>query len=331
VTEKTFLHCPAGVRQQFPDSPIPARLGAESYCGFCLYDSAARPIGILSVMDDKPMPDPSLAESVLRIFAARAGAEVERLRAEDEARRLEKRMHEMRKLESLGVLAGGIAHDFNNLLAVIQGNMELLLLDTPPDSQASPMLKAVEASALKAAHLCRQMVAYAGKAHISMNEVDFNLLVRDVCGSQWVCTARNVRAKYELAAALPGIHADPRQLSYILLYLLTNAEEAIGEHDGVITVRTGVMRCDREYLLQTHGEDEPAVGEYAFLEVADTGCGMSGDVKARLFEPFFTTKFPGRGLGLAAVHGIVHAHKGAIHVESECGKGTTVRVLFPVA
>ncbi|MEI9898505.1 MAG: CHASE domain-containing protein [Chthoniobacter sp.] len=251
--------------------------------------------------------------------------------AEEERSRMERKLQESQKLESLGVLAGGIAHDFNNLLTGILGNASFARLDIPANSPAQPSLEQVEIAAQRAADLCKQMLAYSGKGRFIVQELDLSSVVRETADLLQVSISKNCVLKYALAADLPAIHADVTQIRQIVMNLVINASEAIGESSGVISVATGVMEADRAYLSEAHLAPNIPEGEYVFLEVSDNGTGMTGETRAKIFDPFFTTKFTGRGLGLAAVLGIVRGHSGALKVYSEIGRGTTFKLLLPCA
>ena len=255
----------------------------------------------------------------------------ERKRAEEDRRRLEAQVRHAQKLESLGVLAGGIAHDFNNLLVGILGNAGLALMEAPPESPVGQYLKRIETAALRAADLTNQMLAYAGKGRFVTERVDLSLLVREMGELLRVSVSRKARIRYDLAPALPAVEGDATQLRQVVMNLITNASDAVGESGGTITIATGVVQVDDEYLRRAALPEPVAPGAYVFLEVGDSGCGMDAGTVGRIFDPFFTTKFSGRGLGLAAVLGIVRSHRGAILVESEPGRGSTFRVLLPAA
>jgi len=254
-----------------------------------------------------------------------------RKQAEEARLALERKLLETQKLESLGVLAGGIAHDFNNLLVGVMGNASLALASLPPGSPAHDGLRHIEVAAQRAADLTRQLLAYAGKGQFVVQRLDLNTIVEEMTPLLRISIAKTARLGYALAERLPAIAADAAQIRQVLMNLVINASEAIGDGDGSITVGTSVVVADRALLADTVlGLDLPG-GEYVCLEVADSGRGMDAATAARIFEPFFTTKFTGRGLGLAAVLGIVRGHKGALTVSSEPGQGTRFRVLLPTA
>jgi PAS domain S-box-containing protein len=251
-------------------------------------------------------------------------------RAEEERRKLEQQVMQSQKLESLGVLAGGIAHDFNNLLTSVLGNADLALSELSPTNPARSYLEDIEKVSRRAADLCRQMLAYSGKGRFVVQPISLNDVVREMVHLLGVSISKKVVIKYNFFSGLPSVMADATQMRQVVMNLITNASEAIAEVSGVVTLSTGVMDCDDEYLKSVVGNtDFHAAGQYVYLEVSDTGCGMDPETLNRIFDPFFTTKFTGRGLGLAAVLGIVRGHKGALRVYSEEGKGTTFKILLP--
>ncbi|MBZ5593920.1 MAG: PAS domain S-box protein [Acidobacteriia bacterium] len=255
----------------------------------------------------------------------------ERKRAEEEHKRLEAQMQHTQKLESLGVLAGGIAHDFNNLLVSILGNAGLALMDLAPESPARPTVKAIEAAALRTAELTKQLLAYSGKGKFLVQPLNLSRLVEEMAHLLKVSMSKRVVFRTRLAANLPAIEADAVQLQQVVMNLITNASEALGDSAGDVVVCTGVMDADRAYLSEGFLDDNLPEGRYVYLEVTDTGCGMDQETRSRIFDPFFTTKFTGRGLGLAAVLGIVRGHRGTIRLYSEPGLGTAFKVLFPAS
>ena len=255
----------------------------------------------------------------------------ERKQAEEQRRQLEAQVQQTQKLESLGVLAGGIAHDFNNLLVAILGNADLALMDMSPVALQRPVLEEIKKAAKRAADLTNQMLAYSGKGQFIVRALDLNELVTEMGHLLNVSISKKVVLRYDLAEDLPPVSADVNQMRQVVMNLITNASEAIGEGTGTITVRTSVVEADRQYLAETFLDEGLPEGFYLCVEVCDTGCGMTAEAQARLFDPFYTTKFTGRGLGLAAVLGIVRGHHGAIKVYSEAGKGSTFRVLLPVS
>jgi signal transduction histidine kinase/ActR/RegA family two-component response regulator len=253
----------------------------------------------------------------------------EREAEEEHRRKLEAKLLQAQKLESLGVLAGGIAHDFNNLLMAVLGNASLALDDVPPDSPLRHTLEEVLAAARRAAGLTNQMLAYWGRGTFEVESSDVSTIAEEMASLLEVSISKKARLVYEMAEGLPSVEADVTQIGQVVMNLITNASDALGEHEGTIHLRTGTQLVDRKYLAECLLGDEVSEGDYVFVEVEDDGSGMDGPTRERIFDPFFTTKFTGRGLGLAAVVGIVRAHGGAIHVSSHLGEGTTIRVILP--
>ena len=248
-----------------------------------------------------------------------------------ERQRIERKLLEAQKLESLGVLAGGIAHDFNNLLTGILGNASLARLEVPEGSPMETCLEQIEQASERAADLCKQMLAYSGKGRFVVERLDLSAVVRKTADLIRLSINKSAVLKLSLANGLPPISADATQIRQIIMNLVINASDAITERSGVINVRTGALRADRAYLSETYLAPSLPEGDYVFLEVSDNGCGMSPETVKKIFDPFFTTKFTGRGLGLAAVLGIVRGHQGALKVYSKPGSGTTFKLLLPAA
>lgn len=246
-----------------------------------------------------------------------------------ERRGLELKIQQAQKLESLGVLAGGVAHDFNNLLVGILGNVGLALMDLPLESPATPALRDIQASALRAAELTKQMLAYSGRGRFVIQRLNLNRLVEETTHLLQTLVSKQATLRIQLGAELPDVEGDASQLRQVLINLVSNANDALGERAGVIAISSGLVTVDAHYLASTYLDDALDEGTFVFLEISDTGAGMTPETQAKIFDPFFTTKFPGRGLGLAAVLGILRGHRGAIKVYSEPGKGSTFKVLLP--
>ncbi len=253
----------------------------------------------------------------------------ERKLTEENQRRFEEQVQRTQRFESLGVLAGGVAHDFNNLLTSILGNADMALETLPEASPAWQRIAHIEKASLNAADLCSQMLAYAGKGRFIVEPTDLNAVVKEMSHLLRTSISKDIVLDLVFEDELPMVEADATQMQQVVMNLVTNASEAVGEKGGVVKVITGVTDCDSAYLGRSYSHDDQAEGRYVYIEVADTGCGMDEQTQAKMFEPFFTTKFAGRGLGLAAVLGIIRGHGGAIMVDSQSGKGTNIRVLFP--
>jgi PAS domain S-box-containing protein len=249
--------------------------------------------------------------------------------AEEERIRMDKKLADTAKLESLGVLAGGIAHDFNNLLTGVLGNASLMKFDLPPHSAHYEAVEQIDSAARRAADLCRQMLAYSGKGRFLVHEIDLNTVITDTTRLLEVSINKQTTLRFHLAPQLPTIEADETQVRQIVMNLVINGSEAIGDRPGIVGIATGITRLNAEDTSASPFNDKIKPGAYVWLEISDNGEGMEPDVVEKIFDPFFTTKFTGRGLGLAAVQGIMRGHGGAIKVYSEIGKGTTFRLLFP--
>ena len=243
----------------------------------------------------------------------------------------EEALRQSQKLESLGVLAGGIAHDFNNLLTTILGNTEMLApyLATAK-SAGRHHLEKIERTTRRLADLTRQMLAYSGRGKFTVDKLDLNTVIIEMTDLLKVSTPKNVRATYQLAHHLPLIDGDPVQIRQIVLNLLTNATEAIGDkRAGNVVIRTDACALDADAVEALCPGQSLEPDEYVRLEVSDNGSGMSPETISKIFDPFFTTKFAGRGLGLAALRGIVRGHHGGIRIVSQEGEGTVFTLVFP--
>jgi PAS domain S-box-containing protein len=318
---------PAWIVNQIFDQAVPAAMRDGLWHGeSALLDRDGNEVPVSQVIVAHFGPDgqPVAVSSVARDISEQKKAERVRLQAE-------RNLLQAQKLESLGVLAGGIAHDFNNLLSVMLGNATLARLDLPPHSPAEQAVHQIELAALRAAELCRQMLTYSGKGGLALERVDLSTVVEQTVQLLKISIAPKCVLQLDLARELPPVHGDATQLSQVAMNLVMNASDASRACGGRITVRTGSMEADRDYLAATYLPLNAEPGRYVFLEVRDEGCGMTPDVLHRLFEPFFTTKYTGHGLGLSAVLGIVRSHRGAFKIDSEPNHGSTFRVLFPAA
>jgi signal transduction histidine kinase len=304
---------------------IPSALASSTWHGeVALLDGPSQEIPVSLVLQaHRDSRDGALVFSfVLRNITRQKQAEVDRLESE-------RRLLQVQKLESLGVLAGGIAHDFNNLLTPLLGCTSLARLDLATDSPVHGSLDIIEQSTKRAATLCQQMLAYAGRTPTAFSDVDLSSLIEETAQLLQVSTGSKHSLKHVLVRPLPLITADPGQIRQALMNLVLNASEAIGKNQGEIVVRTRAETFASTTPATGFQNRAPEPGHYVVLEVEDNGSGMTPEVEARMFEPFFTTKFSGHGLGLAAVLGISKSHNGAIQVKSEPGRGTIFRLFFP--
>jgi len=255
------------------------------------------------------------------------------VKAEEQKHEMETKMAHVQRLESLGVLAGGIAHDFNNILAAVMGNAELAELNMQehglPEQQE---LTNILTGANRAADLCKQMLAYSGQGGFIKNDVNITLLVEEALQLIDISVPKNISLKLELSNSLYPVFADKTQMQQIIMNLVTNAAESIGEEEmGSITISTRLIQAEIQDLESRYIEEKCKPGPYVLLEVLDSGCGMDAETQSRMFEPFYTSKFAGRGLGMSALLGIVRSHAGTVQVSSSVGRGSCFRVLLPVS
>ena len=242
---------------------------------------------------------------------------------------VEEALRQSQKLESLGILAGGIAHDFNNLLTVVLGNLNLAQMNLPDQAPAQPYLARMEATVLRATELTKQMLAYSGRGHFLVRPQNLNVVVQEVTHLLEVSIPKKVRLRFDLEPGLPAIQADAAQIQQVVMNLVTNAADAIGDREGAIHLATSSARLEEKDLHSAYSIEPLAPGPYVLLEVVDSGIGMSPEVLARIFDPFFTTKATGRGLGLSAMLGILRGHGAGLQIQSEVGRGSRFRLCFP--
>jgi PAS domain S-box-containing protein len=254
-----------------------------------------------------------------------------RKQAEQERLRWQAQRQQAQKLESLGVLAGGIAHDFNNILTGLLVNADIALSELADDSPLRDLLLDVQAAGRRAADLTAQMLAYSGRGAFTLEEIDISALLKSMASQLMSAASKGSSLLFDLASGLPTVLADANQLRQVAVNLVTNASDALGGVGGQVTVRTYLADCDGTLLANACVGSDLDAGRYVTVEITDTGCGIDEESKGRIFDPFFTTKATGRGLGLAAVQGIVRGHKGAVMLTSMQGKGTTFKVLLPVS
>jgi len=254
-----------------------------------------------------------------------------RKRAEAEAAGLQARLQQSQKLESLGILAGGISHDFNNLLVGMLGNADLALMDPSLAAPVRHRLEEVRMAAIRASELTSHMLAYSGQGQLSVHPVDLNALVEEMAVLMEASISRKAALRYAFAKDLPPVEGDPVQLRQVVMNLILNASESLGEKSGLIQMGTSLQEMTRADLDQTLLGTGLPPGAYLSLAVSDTGCGMDAETLERIFDPFYTTKRSGRGLGLAVVLGIVRSHRGTLRVFSDPGRGSRFEVSFPAA
>ncbi|HVJ20882.1 MAG TPA: ATP-binding protein [Polyangiaceae bacterium] len=320
-------------------------LGVELWIGLCTYDLFspeqrvywdginARVLGGETFTEELTIPDQQGAQRTYEVdyHPTRRGSETVGFttfaRDVTAARAHEAAVREKHKLESIGVLAGGIAHDFNNLLAAMLGNIGLAQQDLLPDSPAARYLSSAEDAALRAADLTRQMLTYAGRAPALMQPVELGELVQQMVQLLRSSVPKNVVVTIEPGGGSTWVHGDVAQLQQVIMNLVTNGADAVGKRPGL--VRVSVTRAFVDQRQKGEGGLSIDPGSYVALVVQDDGNGIAEHVRARMFDPFFTTKAAGRGLGLAAMLGILRNHRASIEVSSDVGKGTRFRVLIP--
>jgi two-component system cell cycle sensor histidine kinase/response regulator CckA len=322
-----------GLLDRFPADVTMRDLGVSSYAGIPLYDTAGAALGVLAVAHDGVLVLDDNLVSTLRIFAARAGVELERIRVEEQRRQaeaeviaLEAQLRHSQKLEAVGQLAGGIAHDFNNLLTVINGYCERLLLAVDESAETKADLELIHKAGQRAAGLTRQLLAFSRRQVLQPRVIDLNAIVNDIQRILARVIGEQNTILTALDPSLGAAEADPGQIEQVVMNLAINARDAMPD-GGTITIQTG-------NLTVLEGESAPfhlRPGEYVMLALRDTGHGMDAHTASRIFEPFFTTKEAGKGtgLGLSTVYGIVAQSGGDIDVESAVGEGTTMRVFLP--
>ena len=283
-------------------------------------------LGAMALYDTKPSAPTRHQMDMLAIAARMVGLAIER-------DRLEEQLRQASKMEAVGVLAGGIAHDFNNLLAAIMGNAELAMQVIGADAAARSNLRRIITASVTASvtatDLCNQLLTYAGRSTTTTEPLDCNTLVTEIGTLLKVALSKKVTLSFELQDAAMGVVADRSQVRQVMMNLIRNASEAIGSGAGRVVIGTGVRTIGHDAHEFHHSGAPLAPGEYVRVWVSDTGAGMSPTTRAKIFDPFFTTKPNGRGLGLAAVQGIVRSHGGAIAVQSTMGEGTTISLLLP--
>ena len=250
---------------------------------------------------------------------------------EDERARFEERLRRAQRLESLGLLAGGIAHDFNNLLTGMLGHAELASFDVGDRPQAVENLRLIERAARQAADLTRQLLAYSGRGRLVIEPLDVSRAIREMAQLLELTVSHRAQLSIEAAEGLPAVDADATQIRQVVMNLILNAAEAIGDGGGEIRVVTRTVTLDGQADVGNVAGGELGGGIYVSIDVHDTGCGMTDEVRARIFDPFYSTKFHGRGLGLAAVVGIVRSHRGGLLVRSDPGLGSCFSVMLPAS
>ncbi|MGC2424619.1 MAG: PAS domain S-box protein [Nitrospirota bacterium] len=303
------------------ENPVTRVLSEGRVVGLANHTALISKTGDEIIIEDSAAPIRDANDSVIGVILVFHDV-TEKHRVQEEA------VH-TQKLESLRVLAGGIAHDLNNLMVAVLGNAGLALRMLPAGSPAREFVADIEKSTEKVKNFSKQILSFTSKAAPKKEPVQLNEVVKDTAHFLMASISKTAALEYSQSDGLPPIMAEPQNMQQIVMNLIINASDAIGDNKGTIKVSTGKIYADREYLDSLRPAGLPE-GNYVYVEVSDTGCGMSVETRRRVFEPFFTTKFTGRGIGLSAVFGIASAHGGAVGLESEEGCGATFRILLPV-
>ena len=327
VVAKKMTFVPDHVQELFPKDTLLQEMGIESYLAIPIFDEAGNPLGHLGVMHDEPMEEATFAHSILRVFASRAGAELERKRAESALEKSHQQLRQAQKMEAIGKLAGGIAHDFNNLLTVINGYSEILLEELPSHFPHQQEIEGIRRAGDRAALLTRQLLAFSRKQILKFETLNANDVVAELVVMLERIISENIEMRFHKSSQPLLVKADSGQVEQALLNIVINAQDAMKE-GGRLTIQTD--RVPGDSIGDPSLPVNPSA-DYVEILVRDTGEGMEEETRQRLFEPFYTTKGVGKatGLGLAVVYGIMKQHGGYIGVESEPGKGTTVTLYFP--
>ncbi|MBN1626217.1 MAG: response regulator [Deltaproteobacteria bacterium] len=328
VIHNGFTVFPEGVCRLYPENKILRKMKAEGYVGTPLKARDGSPIGILAAISRSRLILPDRADHVINILAARASAEIERLRIEEEKKKIETQLYQAQKMEAIGTLAGGIAHDFNNILQSIMLNAELALMEQKPEGMAYYRMENVLRSAKRATDLVKQILLFSRQSEIELKPLQINLIVKEAVKMLRSSIPTTIDIGQDISQGWELVMADPTRLHQIIMNLATNAAHAMREKGGTLS-----------FVLKPVDikDDKPGncpdlkPGPYMMIQVIDTGHGIDPSIMARIFDPFFTTKERGEGtgLGLAVALGVVKDLGGAIAVESEVGKGSTFSVYLP--
>ncbi len=332
VVKTGYINYPEGVCALFPDHGVLGKIGAVGYVGTPLRNRAGETIGILCAVSRKRLDLPRRTEQVIGIIAARASAEIERVRMDQERRRIEGQLRQAQKMQAIGTLAGGIAHDFNNILGIILGFTDLTMLTLPKDSPEYANLYEVREASLRARDLITQILSFSRVAEQKRRPFRISLIVKEVLKLLKAALPSSIVIQFEqkgLNEGFDNVLADPTQIHQVLMNLSSNAAHAMRERGGSLSVALSHVHIP-EGAGNLPVDLKP--GSYVKLAVSDTGHGIDSETMEHIFEPYFTTKKQGEGtgLGLAVVHGIVESHGGAIGVTSKPGLGTTFDIYLPV-
>lgn len=327
VEETKDLRVYQNVTELFPEAAFLKQCNAQTYCGFPALDAAGNVVAVICLLDDKPHDFSEEDKYLMRIFAQRLGAEIERQKILNEREKLESQLLQAQKMEAIGRLAGGIAHDFNNLLSIIVGYTEMLLADLSAADPIGERIKLIKEAGEKAAELTHQLLAFSRKQVLELKVVNLNSVIRNMLKMLGRIIGEDIVLELHTMASKGNVMADSGQMEQVLMNLAVNARDAMPS-GGRLIIETADVMLDKGYAGSL-GEIIP--GNYVMFAVSDTGAGMSVEVQEKIFEPFFTTKVTGigTGLGLAMIYRIIKQHNGYINVYSEPGKGTTFKIYLP--
>lgn len=266
-------------------------------------------------------------EKCMNLLVGELKTKVEK--AEHEKARFQEKLSQAQKMESLGIMATHVAHSFNNFLAAILGNADVILNSLPSESPLKENAEQVRSTALCASELINQLMSFSVKGRFAMKNLDVSALIKDMTSFLKDSISKDLSIECQLADNLPPVSGDPGAIRQVVMNFVMNASDAMVGKSGTITVSTGAVKCDQADLAEAYIDEGLPEGQYVYIEVSDTGCGMTPEIQTKIFDPFFSTKIRGRGMGLPVVFGIIHAHRGAIKMQSESGKGSTFRILLP--
>ncbi len=328
VCDKGYSIYPENVQALFPQEENLAILGAAGYMGIPLKDREGRCMGILAAISRRKINPPKRAEDVMNILAARAAAELNRVKMEAERDRMERQLLQAQKMEAVGTLAGGIAHDFNNILGIIFGYSEMTQLEMPKGTRADSYIENVIEAATRARELVQQILAFSRQSDRQLRPLSLRPIIKEGLKLLRAALPATIQIRQHIEPGDDTILGDPTQIHQVLMNLCTNAGQAMGAEGGILEVNLSVVHFEREDTQRPRAL-EP--GRYVQLTVRDTGPGMTPAVMERIWEPYFTTKKQGEGtgLGLSVVHGVITQYGGAVTVDSRPGAGVTFRVFFP--
>lgn len=316
----------SGVRRQFPGDTLLRATGAEACCAVAVYDQMGRPIGIIGIVHDRPIPESLLDDPIFQLFRSRIAAELLRQEAEAEHHHLQRRLAHAQRQESLGIMASGIAHDFNNLLMSILATADFLTQNASGETLED--LETIISASKQASSLCGQLLVYSGKGRHASSRVELSRLLAESLALVSVLVPPTGKLTTDFGEDLLWTDADPVQIQQVLINLAKNASEALVDH-GRVEMSLRSVDCDESTFSGALVGRHIAPGRYCRISVSDDGVGMDAKTVAKVCEPFFSTKSHGHGLGLAAVLGIVERHRGALCVESELGKGSNFSLYLP--